>query len=51
MGFMVLTAVVVKIYVFWDIISCSQFESHLTFQRIISLPSSWLKNKPIKKAA
>jgi hypothetical protein len=49
-GFKVLTAVVMKNTIFWDITPCGPLRVH-TFLRNISPPSSGSKNKPSKKAA
>jgi hypothetical protein len=48
--FEVLTAVVIKSTIFWDIKPCSSL-SQPTFRRNISPPFSGSKNKPSKKPA
>jgi hypothetical protein len=47
-GSEVLTPVVIKSYIFWDITLCSPLQSPLTFRGNISPPSSGSKNKPSK---
>jgi hypothetical protein len=49
-GSEVLTAVIMKNYIFWDITMYSD-ESQTTFQRNISPPSSRSKKKPSRKPA
>jgi hypothetical protein len=49
-GFEVLTAVVLKSTIFWDITPCRPL-SQLTFRRNISPPPSGAKNKVNKKPA
>jgi hypothetical protein len=46
--FEVLTALVLKSFILWDITPCSPLKV-ATFQRKISPPSSGAKNKPSKK--
>jgi hypothetical protein len=50
-GFDVLTAAVIKGFVFWDVTSCRQVESQPIFRRNLSLPFSESRNKPSKKPA
>jgi hypothetical protein len=45
----ILTLVVMKSSIFWDITPYIPFESQRTFQRNMSSPSSGSKNKPRKK--
>jgi hypothetical protein len=48
-GFEVLTAVVMKRPIFWDIMQCSPVGSQPTFRRNMSPPSLGSKNKPSTK--
>jgi hypothetical protein len=50
-GFEVLTPVVMKSSIFWDITPCSPLTSQLMFRRSIPPPSSGSKNKPSKEPA
>jgi hypothetical protein len=47
--FQVLTAVLMKISIFWDITPCIPLQSQPTFRRNMSLLSSGPKNKPGKE--
>jgi hypothetical protein len=48
-GFEVLTAVVIKASIFWDIKPSSPLKDNRQFRRNISPPPSESKNKPSKK--
>jgi hypothetical protein len=51
LGFEVLTAVVMKRHIFWDITPCSLLKVNLCFGGSLSRQSSGSKNKPTKKPA
>jgi hypothetical protein len=50
-GFEVLTAVVTKNFIFWDITPCSSLKVNRRFGRNIIPPSSGSQNKPSKNPA
>jgi hypothetical protein len=50
-GFEVLTAVVMKSSIIWDITACSPVESQAALRRNISSPSSGFKSELSKKPA